>query len=198
MRAAAVKRRCRVNAIAVRTMVSAVMIIHIPVTTVVAVVGVHADCAIVIARIADRRMRAVIAVKIISRMSRIIVRVPGTIIGVVIIRTDARIVVIPGCRPVMTMRSLNITPSVAHIERMLPHIIIRVEIDVRHVVARIADEHIASIVDHIEIIRIRRIAVRVRAADRAPVRIPVNIVHRVRTVIGHRSNRSRAARVINV
>ena len=196
MRTAAIQRRRRVNAIAVRTMIATVMRVHVPM--IMAVVRAHPDCAIVIARITDRRMRAVVAVKIISRMPRIIVGIPGTIIGVVIIRTDSRIVVIPGSRPVMAMRSLNIAPTIAHIERMLPHIVIRVEIDVRHIVARVADEHITPIVNHIEIIRIRRIAVRMRAADRTPVRIPVNVVHRVRTVIGNRRNRSRAARVINV
>ena len=203
MRTAVVQHRRRINAVIVRTahviVVTCTMIMTIGTRIVtVARMRVHAHRAIVIARIADRRMRAVIAVKVITRMPRIVVRITRTVVRVVVVRTDARVVIITRRCPVMAMRPLNVAPTIPHIERMLAHIIVGVEVDVRHIVARITDEHIATIADNKEVIRIRRVAVRVRSGYRTPVRISVNIKHGVRPVVGHRRNRRGAAGMINV
>ena len=158
----------------------------------------HADRAIVIARVTDRRMRAIIGVQVIANMPRIIVRIPRTVVRVVVVCPDARIVIISRCRPVMAVRPLNVTPSVAHIQRMLTHVVIRIEIDIRHVIARITDEHIAAVADDIEVFRIRCITVRMRTCDRTPVRIAIDIINRMRPEICHGCNRCGTARVVNV
>lgn len=199
---AVVQNRRRVNRVIVRTAHIVIIVVTIVIMTIVIVtivhMRIHAHRAVVIARIADRRMRAVIAVKIVADMPRIIIGVPRTIVCVVVVRADTRVVIISRRCPVMAVRPLNVAPTVPHIERMLAHIIVGVEVDVRNIVARIADEHIAAVVDDIEVIRIGRIAMRVRARNRAPVSIAVQIIHGMRPVICHRSHRRGAARMINV
>ena len=66
---------------------------------------------------------------------------------------------------------------------MVPHVVVRVEIDVRNVVCRIAYEDVVAVLNDIEVFVIWRIIMRVGSGDVAPILITINIVNRMRPLI---------------
>ena len=139
--------------------------------------------------VTNRRMIIVISMKMIMRTARIIIAVTRTIIRIVIIRTYTRIVVITRCCPVMTVGTLDITPVIPIRKRVNVHVIISIKIDVRHIITRITHKYISTIIDNIKIIRIRRIGMCMCAIDITPVRISINIINRMLSVVGNACNR---------
>ena len=129
-------------------------------------------------------MRIVIRVQVVVNVSRIVVAVARTIIGVVVVRANARVVVVSGRRPVMAVRTVDVAPVVAVRQRVNAHVVVGIKGDVRHIVAGVTDEHVIARLYNVEIRRIRRIGVIVNAADVAPVIVSINIIHGMRPVIG--------------
>jgi hypothetical protein len=77
------------------------------------------------------------------------------------------------------MWSINVTPGVTIRKRVMPHVVVCVEIDVRNVVCRIAYEDVVAVLNDVEIFVIRRIVVRVVSRDVAPVRITIDVINRM-------------------
>ncbi len=122
------------------------------------------------------------------RVIRIIVRIIRTVIRVIIVGAYPRIVIISAGSPMVPVRSVDITPSVARRQRVNAHVIICIEIDIRYVITRIADEHIPTAVDDKERIIVGGITVGMRARYRAPIGTARKFEHRMRSVIRIRCN----------
>ena len=104
----------------------------------------HADRLTTGVVVANRWMRIVIGVQIVVNVSRIVVAVAGSVIGVVVVRTDARVVVVSRRSPVMAVWPIDVAPVVAIGQRVNAHVVVGVEGDVRNVIAGVADEHIIA------------------------------------------------------
>lgn len=65
----------------------------------------------------------------------------------------------------------------------MTHVVVRVKVNVRNVVRRIADKDVVAILNNIEVFVIRRVVVCMRSRNIAPVGIAIDVIHRVRTLI---------------
>ncbi len=65
----------------------------------------------------------------------------------------------------------------------MTHVVVRIKVNVRNVVRRIAYEDIVSILNNIEVFVIWRVIMRVRSRNVAPVGIAIDIIHRMRSLI---------------
>ena len=77
----------------------------------------------------------------------IIVAIVVAVVGVVIVVALTRVVVITRGWPVVTVWSIDVAPFVTNGQRMLTHVIVCVEVDVRDIVGGVADEIVAAIVN---------------------------------------------------
>ena len=86
----------------------------------------------------------------------------------------------------MAMGAIDVTPTIPNGKRMHAHVVIRIEVDIRNVVARIADENVTPTIDDKEGIVIWRVIMRMNTRNRAPVLIAIHIKNGMRTIIGNR------------
>ena len=84
-------------------------------------------------------------------VSRIVVAVARAVIGVIVVRANSRVVIVSGRCPVMTVRSVDVAPVVAVRQRVNAHVIVRVEGDVRNIVAGVTDEDVIARFHNVEI-----------------------------------------------
>ena len=89
----------------------------------------------------------------------------------------------------MTVRPIDVAPTIAYRKRVLTHVVISVKINVAHVIARVTHEYITAIVTDIKIIRIRRVIMVMNAIHIAPVCVAISVINRVRAVIGNPCHR---------
>ena len=138
--------------------------------------------------ITDRRMCGIIVVQIVVDMRGLIVAVVLAIVGIIAVGTNARVVIVTGCSPMMSVRPIDVAPVIAEGQGVNTHVIVGIEIDVADVIRRVTYENITTAVDNIEIIRFWRIGVRMRTADIAPICIAIDIFDRMWTIIVNLGN----------
>ena len=72
-------------------------------------------------------MATIVGMEIIMRVAWIVVTVPRTIICIIVVRTYARVVIIPACGPMMSMRTVDVAPLISNRKGVNSHVIIGIK-----------------------------------------------------------------------